>query len=300
MNGRQTNNTQILPQCPTGKADGLGTAVEICNDIRAQDVAARIQDAIDHRYRGDQVGCIASESVLDWSQEGWDASSRLNGDAAATGGSSGRKLESIEKVRFHYGAGQRKCVGSDQTGFRPSGRALGRHRDPRLIGDAVVNAFKPMVEPKKKLCPQKKRFRSSDIARCRRMAQAADIHFKEWDGGAGLKERLHLFGRKDPITPTLNYESGHGEFRGIKDHGAPINIVLRAACPYTLRVATQRAAKPVKHLVLVIRVRRVETAGKQSNGEAQLRHIIRTERLIKIGPSNDWGHGRKTCHMCAH
>src|SRR5207247_2587411 len=142
-------------------------------------VAARIQDAIDHRYRGDQVGCIASESVLDWSQEGWDASSRLNGDAAATGGSSGRKLESIEKVRFHYGAGQRKCVGSDQTGFRPSGRALGRHRDPRLIGDAVVNAFKPMVEPKKKLCPQKKRFRSSDIARCRRMAQAADIHFKE-------------------------------------------------------------------------------------------------------------------------
>ena len=132
MNGRQTNNTQILPQCPTGKADGLGTAVEICNDIRAQDVTARIQDAIDHRYGGNQPSCIASESVLDWSQQTWDPGGGLNSNAPTAGWSSGGKLESIEKVRVHYGAGQRKCVGGDQTGFRPTRRALGRCAGPAI------------------------------------------------------------------------------------------------------------------------------------------------------------------------
>src|SRR6202040_4228820 len=123
----------------------------------------------------------------DWSQDGWDISSRPNVDAAATGGSARGKTVADKKVGVHHGAGQWKCVCGDQTGLRPLGRALGRHRNPRFGRDAGIDAFKPLIKPAKKLCPQKKRFRISEIARCRRMAQAAEIHLEERDGGAGLK-----------------------------------------------------------------------------------------------------------------
>ena len=179
-------------------------------------------------------------------------------------------------------------------------RPFGRHRHAWFVQDTGVDLLQPLVKPTQRLRSHVDGFRAGDVARARRMAEAADVQLEEGDVIRRLEQRGGLLGGKQKIAPALDHKGWHAHVRRVEDNRAPIDVVLGTAHPRFFRIAAQQIAQPVEHLRGIIRILRVESAGKQPQGVAQLRHVVGRERLIQVGPANDRHDRRQPGYVRAH